>query len=410
MKIAYFDIQAGISGDVVLAALISAGLPIALIKETIAKIALKDPWSITTTFGNTGGLPVTMVTINNLSNTAPVGVIPAHATPVTIKQYTYSSLLELVATSSVSAPIKSTCTILLALLATTQAHLPIAAESHRKLTQAQAIETLVHCVGIGVGIEYFKVEAIYISPLPMGHDHPVNEPITSTNLKPLVLSLLKQSQIPLNPTLSKLDLVTPVGAAFLCTADKFNRPMMTLDSTGSGGGQLELGWPNAIHLFVGSIASKLSNNYVLIETNIDDMPANALGFFADKLWSAGAMDVFFTAIQMKKGRPGTKLSIIANETSEQSLANLILNETTTFGVRCVPIHKYEASRTIKTIQTEFGAVRVKIKNNMGKIAGVWPEYDDCAKLAREHNVPFLEVYYLTLLKARTLNLADQLKE
>ncbi len=408
MKIAYFDLQAGISGDVVLAAFISAGLPIAVIKETIAQIAFKDPWSITATLGTTSGLPVTMVTINNLSNTAPVGVILAHATPVTTIQYTYSSLLELIATSSVSAPIKSTCVVLLELLATTQAHFPIAAESTRQLTQTQAIETLVHCVGIAVGIEYFKVEATYISPLSMGHNHPMNESLILTDLNPLVLSLLKQSQIPLNPTLSKLDLVTPVGAAFLCTAITFNRPIMTLDSTGSGGGQLELGWPNAIHLFVGSLVSQLSNNYVLIETNFDDMPGNALGFFADKLRSAGALDVFFTAIQMKKGRPGIKLSIIANETSEQSLAMLILNETTTFGVRCVPIRKYEASRTIKTIQTEFGAVRVKTKTNMGIIAGIWPEYEDCAKLAYEHNLPFLEIYYSTLLKARSLDLTDKL--
>ena len=400
MTIAYLDVKASVSGNVILAAFVSAGLPLAVIQNTVAQVPFQDPWNITAEPTMRGGISVTILTIAIPHHTTTIQPAQNRAFPRDRSYHTYSTILDQITSSNVSAQVKNTCTNLLSLLASTQAQLSAATGNDPEIPHTDAQKILIECIGIAAGIEYFGVKAIYASPLALGDHHSMGAHKVPTPANPIVLTLLKKCQIPINPTLSKLYLITPLGAAFMCNAISFDRPIMTLECAGSGGGHEELDWPNIMQIIIGSLADSISSNYVLIETNIDDMPANALTFFADKLWSAGALDVFFTAIQMKKGRPGTQLSIIANEVSEKSIAALILYETTSFGVRCVPLRKYEASRTIETVQTAYGAVRVKIKKFNGAIAGVWPEYEDCAKISAEHNIPFLDIYYSTLLEAR----------
>lgn len=400
MTIAYLDVKASVSGNVILAAFVSAGLPLAVIQNTVAQVPFQDPWNITAEPTMRGGVSVTILTIAIPHHTTTIQPAQNRAFPRDRSYHTYSTILDQITSSNVSAHVKNTCTNLLSLLASTQTQLSAATGNDPEIPHTDAQQILIECIGIAAGIEYFGVKAIYASPLALGDHHSVGAHKAPTPANPIVLTLLKKCQIPINPTLSKLYLITPLGAAFICNAISFDRPMMTLECAGSGGGHEELDWPNIMQIIIGSLADSISSKYVLIETNIDDMPANALAFFADKLWSAGALDVFFTAIQMKKGRPGTQLSIIANEVSEKSIAALILHETTSFGVRCVPLRKYEASRTIETVQTAYGAVRVKIKEFNGAIAGVWPEYEDCAKVSAEHNIPFLDIYYSTLLEAR----------
>jgi len=400
MTIAYLDVKASVSGNVILAAFVSAGLPLAVIQNTVAQVPFQDPWNITAEPTMRGGISVTILTIAIPHHTTTIQPAQNRAFPRDRSYHTYSTILDQITSSNVSAQVKNTCTNLLSLLASTQAQLSAATGNDPEIPHTDAQKILIECIGIAAGIEYFGVKAIYASPLALGDHHSVGAHKVPTPANPIVLTLLKKCQIPINPTLSKLYLITPLGAAFMCNAISFDRPIMTLECAGSGGGHEELDWPNIMQIIIGSLADSISSNYVLIETNIDDMPANALAFFADKLWSAGALDVFFTAIQMKKGRPGTQLSIIANEVSEKSIAALILYETTSFGVRCVPLRKYEASRTIETVQTAYGAVRVKIKKFNGAIPGVWPEYEDCAKISAEHNIPFLDIYYSTLLEAR----------
>jgi len=131
---------------------------------------------------------------------------------------------------------------------------------------------------------------------------------------------------------------------------------------------------------------------VVIETNIDDTSAQALGHAMGRLLSAGALDVFFTPIYMKKNRPATMLSVIARKSDEATLARLILEETTTFGVRVQPIYRYETERAFRSVQTEYGEVPLKLKILDGKVVQAAPEYEVCARLANEHNVPLTKVY------------------
>jgi uncharacterized protein (DUF111 family) len=171
----------------------------------------------------------------------------------------------------------------------------------------------------------------------------------------------------------------------------FEQPAMTLTGLGMGAGRRELAWPNVLRIILGE-SEAASLPLVVIETNIDDISAQALGHVMGRLFSAGALDVYFTPIYMKKNRPATMLSVIARKSDESALARLILEETTTFGMRVQPIYRYEAERAFRSVQTEYGEVPLKLKILDGKVVQAAPEYEVCARLAAEHNVPLAKVY------------------
>jgi hypothetical protein len=172
---------------------------------------------------------------------------------------------------------------------------------------------------------------------------------------------------------------------------------MRITSVGTGAGQRDMPWPNVIRIIIGETGSSGSHGeLVLIETNIDDMAAQGFGQVMTKLFSAGALDVFFTPIYMKKNRPATMLSVIASRLHEPDLAKIILKETTTFGMRVQPIGRYEARREMRKVSTPYGEIDVKLKIVDGKVYQAVPEYDTCLRIAEEKDVSFLNVYQSAL--------------
>ena len=139
-------------------------------------------------------------------------------------------------------------------------------------------------------------------------------------------------------------------------------------------------------------AAPMLGDEVLLETNIDDMPGEVFGYLMDRLFEAGALDVFYTPIFMKKNRPAVQVSVITSADRRPALERLLLTETTTFGVRCLPIDRVKSERRHETVDTPFGPVRRKRKEWQGELLDAVPEYDDCARLARERGVPFRAVY------------------
>jgi len=141
---------------------------------------------------------------------------------------------------------------------------------------------------------------------------------------------------------------------------------------------------------------------VQIETNIDDMNPQLFGHLLNRLLEVGALDVYFTPIQMKKNRPATMLSVIARQADEASIARLILEETTTMGMRVIPVYRFEAERRMQTVQTEYGEVPLKLKILDGKVIQASPEYEVCMRLAGEQNVPLIQVYTAALAAGKSL--------
>jgi uncharacterized protein (DUF111 family) len=167
---------------------------------------------------------------------------------------------------------------------------------------------------------------------------------------------------------------------------------MVIKEIGVGAGKLDLPWPNLMRLIIGEAPANEASEMVQIETNIDDMNPQFYGYIMEKLFSAGAKDVYLVPIQMKKNRPGTLLGVIANRRDEAALSELILRETTTLGLRVLPIGRHEALRDFKKISTKYGELTTKLKILNGEVIQSVPEYDECIRLANENNVRLSEIY------------------
>jgi len=190
------------------------------------------------------------------------------------------------------------------------------------------------------------------------------------------------------------EMVTPTGAAIITTLATFRQPAMNLENIGYGLGSREArDYPNALALWIGEEnGASYNDELILIETNIDDMTGELLGYAQELLFDMGARDVWFTPIQMKKSRPATMVSVIVSRELEAPTIEILMRETTTLGVRVRPLSRYEADREQATAVTALGEVSVKIKLLNGVAIAASPEYEDCKRIAQEQGMPLQEVY------------------
>ena len=188
-------------------------------------------------------------------------------------------------------------------------------------------------------------------------------------------------------------LVTPTGAAIVTTLAKFERPAMVVTGVGYGAGSREIeDRPNLLRLWLGEESPERPGKMVLIETNIDDMSPELLGYAQERLFAEGAVDVWFTSIQMKKNRPGVLLTVLCAETDADKFSEMILRETSAFGVRRTIAERRKLKRELKRVKTQFGNVTVKVGTLNGEIVQAAPEYESCKKLAVQKRVPVKKVY------------------
>ena len=279
-------------------------------------------------------------------------------------------------------------------------------------------DTLVDVVGVVHGLEKLGVERVYAAPLVLGEPGGPRRPGGYSNPAPATLEIIAASGAPVAPErqfhAGVGELTTPTGAALITTlADEFRQPAMTLDRIGVGvGGKDPAAFPNVLRLWLGEtvpapvIASEArqsraeqttppfarwQDNVVLLETNLDNATGEQLGFAMERLFEAGAFDVWHTPIQMKKNRPGVLLSALGPAALESRLAEVFLRDTPTLGVRVRPVGRYVADRDTITVETEYGPMRVKRKWLGGEVVSAAPEYEDVAAAARERGVELQEV-------------------
>jgi uncharacterized protein (DUF111 family) len=188
------------------------------------------------------------------------------------------------------------------------------------------------------------------------------------------------------------ELTTPTGAALLTVLARFGPPAPApIEHVGYGFGTREPPWPNAVRVWLGAPGRLGHDQVVQIETNLDDATPEELGFAMERLFDAGALDVAFSALQMKKNRPGVLVRVLARPTDGYRLAELVLEHTSALGVRIESIERLIAQRSERSVETPWGAVRVKIKH-LGQRELVAPEFEDCARVARQAGVPLRDVY------------------
>lgn len=377
MKIAYADCFSGVSGDMFLAALLDAGLPLEGLQEGIAKLNLPEPVELRLTETHKGALRA-----SNLEVIVPHSHHHRHL----------SDILGILSASQLSEPIKQTAGRIFTLLAEAESRVHGEPVEHVHFHEVGALDSIIDVTGAVIGLEALGVERLYASPLPYGAGTIESAHGLLPLPAPATLEVLRLAQAPLTPSSAQVELVTPTGAAILGTLATFSRPEIVLTGVGVGAGKRDLNWPNLMRLMIGETPAGETFEMVQLETNIDDMNPQFYGHIMEKLFSAGAQDVFLTPIQMKKNRPGTLLGVIAFRRDEAALAELLLRETTTLGLRVQPIRRYEAQRSFSHIRTAFGDLTVKQKILNDQVIQSVPEYEDCVRLAKENNVSLAEIY------------------
>lgn len=258
-----------------------------------------------------------------------------------------------------------------------------------------AIDSIVDIVGVAICIDLLGVERVFSSPLHDGRGFIQCQHGIIPVPVPAVMEMLKDSKIPLIQEDVNTELVTPTGMGLIkCLSSSFgSMPAMIIDRIGYGMGKRETGRLNAIRVVMGTLFGEggMMEEIAILETNIDDMSPELLGYASEKLLQSGALDVFYTPIYMKKNRPAVMLTVLTNMEQEEKLVDIILKETSTLGIRRSKSKRYCMNREIIKVNTEYGEVRVKVASK-GELQKFAPEYEDCREIAQRTGMPLMKVY------------------
>ena len=389
MKTAYIQSIGGASGDMLLGALLDLGLPLATLQEELSNLAL-DGYQLS-------AAPDTRCEVRGTKLT------------VTLTGDRYLSpraQLNLVAASPLSEAVKARATRTLNALWQAESRVHGETPEGLELEELGTVDTLVDVVGFALGLELLGIDAVYAAPLVLGAATPPRWPGGYANPAPATLELVALAGAPVAAELplhqGAGELTTPTGAAIITALARFERPAMSVTAIGVGLGSKDPEqFPNVVRIWLGdtaesaspvSPAAKLQTGVVLLETNLDDVTGEVLGYAQERLFALGALDVWHTPIQMKKNRPGIILSALLPENLETAAAELILRETPTLGVRRRPVERYAARRETVAMETPDGAIRVKVKYLAEGAIAAAPEYEDCRRIALATGRPLLEIY------------------
>ncbi len=377
-QICYIDCSCGISGDMILGALVDAGLPIASLKAELSKLGLKG-YSIKAGKVGRGGLEATKVDI-----------VVAGAQPIR----KWLDVRRIIDKSRLESGIKADSLAIMKRIFEAEALVHGKSIRSVHLHELGAVDCLLDVVGSVIGFSFFGVELIVASRINTGGgviktQHgilPVPAPATVELLKGLPVYALN---------IGEHELATPTGSAIVSTlCQDFGRlPEMDLKLIGAGAGSLDTPErPNILRILIGQRPWLESDDEVIvIETNIDDMDPRVYEYVMDLLFDAGALDVFLSQIIMKKSRPAVRLSAICRPELIDSLTAIMLKETTTLGVRVYGAGRRILERNIIKVKTRYGDIRVKIGILEGRVVKSIAEYRDCSRAAKKHGVSLLKV-------------------
>jgi uncharacterized protein (TIGR00299 family) protein len=300
--------------------------------------------------------------------------------------------------SRLSAAAKQRANVLFDRLAETEAAIHQMPVEQVHLHEVGALDSIVDIVGCVFGLDWFRADRIVSSPLNVGGGtvqcaHGVM-PVPA----PATLRLLQG--VPVYSSGHEVELVTPTGALLVSGyADRFGpMPAMTVQVSGYGAGDRDLaGRPNVLRLVIGEgSVDALIEPLLVLECEIDDMNPQLFGALMDRLQTAGALDVFFTPVQMKKNRPGTLITVLAPPDRREALGSIIFRETTTIGLRWHTAERERLEREVVQVQTPHGSARVKLARRAGAVINAAPEFDDCARLASAAGISVKDAHALVM--------------
>ena len=382
----YLDCFSGASGDMILGGLIDLGLPVDALKGALGSLAIE--------YGDISAGRVMRAGISStkfqLHPPAPSEAGAASAGQALHQHYHLKGIVNAIRRSNLKPEGQDRAIHLFERLAEAEAAIHETPIEKVHLHEVGALDSIIDIVGAVYGFDYVGIDDIVSSPLNVGGgtvhcahgELPVPAPATARLLKDV-------------PVYSKgtSEMLTPTGALLVTGYAKAFGPLppMRIGKIGYGAGDRDpKGTPNVLRILQGERAEPVSDGtpdrVVKIECEIDDMNPQLFGPLMDGLLSAGAVDAFYTPVQMKKGRPGTLVTVIAAPSKRQALVDVLFRESTTIGVRYEEMARACLDRAVETVTTPYGAVRFKIARQDGRELNAAPEFDDCARLAAEHGV------------------------
>jgi uncharacterized protein (TIGR00299 family) protein len=412
VRILYFDCFSGASGDMILGALIDAGVPLGDVRGALGSLAIA-PDAVWTDRVTRAGVRATKFSVRGedppLDHAhdhtggrdqppAAHGHVHTHDGE-SVHHGRHRSLADigaLIDRSALSAAGKARARDLFQTLGAAEAAIHGTSLDMVHLHEVGALDSIIDIVGTVFALESLAVDRVVASPLNVGSGsirsahglYPVPAPATMRLLE----------GVPIYSGPQQAEMVTPTGALLVTSyASAFGAiPPMRVRATGYGAGSRDFAdAPNVLRVLIGDDeATAPAHAVVVIEAEIDDMNPQIFGVLMDGLLAQGALDVFYTSIQMKKNRPGTLLSVIAPPAARERLTALVFRETTTIGVRYREMTRECLDRETVAVETPLGAIRIKVARRNGEILNASPEFDDCVRLAAEHGRPVKDVQAL----------------
>ena len=378
MKIAYFDCVGGASGDMLLGALVDCGVSEEKVGGVISALQLPG-CEIRFEKVMKGALSATQATVT---------------TPQKPEHRHLPELLEILHNSSLPPDIQNKTEGILRRIAQVEANIHNEEVEGVHLHELGGDDTLIDIASFLCGLAELQADHVCVSPLPLARGLIQSAHGLIPLPAPATLALLTGVPVRYVEGVEK-ELVTPTGAALLTgVAGSFGGfPEMTLIKTGCGAGQRDLPFPNVVRLWLGETQAEprlITEKLYLLETNIDDMNPQIFGHVMERLFSAGALDVTLTPMQMKKNRPAVLLSVLCHPEAVQTMTRILFEETTTLGVRRQVLERVCLPRAFETVQTPYGPIRVKVAR-WDEIEHRTPEYEDCRLAAEKHSVPISAV-------------------
>jgi len=400
MKTLYFDCFSGISGDMTIGALLDLGVDLEYLRSELRKLHL-DGYRI-------GASRVVRANLSAMKFDVEIENDPGHSHHEHSHPHSEphshrkaSEIVSLIRSSALNANSKRTAEAIFTKLAISEGKVHHIAPEDVEFHEVGAVDSIVDTVGAAIGFDALGIEKFACSPINVGGGfihcqhgvYPVPVPATA--------DLLRGASIYSKHVSSEL--VTPTGAAILAATVKDFGPLdgFIVGGIGYGAGTKQFqDFPNCLRLLAGEEKPGVApehhpaNEVTVIETNIDDMTPQNFAYVTERLLEAGALDVTTVPVQMKKGRSGFVLQVLSPMNRSEILSRLIFEETTSIGLRQYVAKRFALERELVPVETQYGTVTIKVSRQDGKIVSSTPEYEDCARIAREHHVPLKEIQAL----------------
>ena len=406
MKALYLDCAAGISGNMFLGACLQLGVPEKYLRGELDKLNLPHEYDMEISDVSKNGIGATYVDVQTARDFESeldrpnIRHLHRHEHIKNHSHRTFGDIKKIIDGAELNAAVKARALAIFNVIACAEGKVHQRSAEAVTFHEVGAIDSIVDIIGCAVCLDYLDVEKIFVSRINTGSG--------------FVKCAHGLMQVPAPATAELLqgfktyhfgaekELTTPTGAAIVNALAEYSADLpedFTSEKIGYGAGSWDLDIPNVLRIYLGEFGGQVERKLVKLEANIDDMNPQIYGWLYERLFNAGALDVWTTPVYMKKNRPAQMLSVLVDAERRELCIKIIFEETTTIGLRVIEIaRRVEAVRKIAKVETSFGEVQCKVSAYDGKIVSITPEYEDCRRLAEKHSVPLKAVWQEALTK------------